>query len=91
MAHLDEHTIDLFIIEPEMLDIQRAEIEVHLAECAGCRILMEEFAEFYCEAETVCCHDLETASRGPFWLNSPVGRPSSLTFFDVQLRCLFEY
>ncbi len=51
MVHVDDHTLELFILgAPEVAD-RKEEIAAHLAECAGCRTLAENIAEFFLEAE----------------------------------------
>ena len=64
MAHIDDHTIELFILgAPEVAD-RKEEIAAHIAECAGCRNLAEKIKGFYLEAE-------RELDRNPVPLNSP--------------------
>jgi hypothetical protein len=49
MNHIDEHTLELFILHAESVEGQRAEIEAHLAECRGCKDLADEIASFHAE------------------------------------------
>ncbi|MFI5251177.1 MAG: hypothetical protein ACHQQQ_01990 [Bacteroidota bacterium] len=49
MNHIDEHTLELFILRAEAVEGQRAEIEAHLAACRGCKDLADEIAAFHTE------------------------------------------
>jgi hypothetical protein len=49
MNHIDEHTLELFILHAESVEGQRVEIEAHLAECRGCKDLADEIASFHAE------------------------------------------
>ncbi|MEK9136544.1 MAG: hypothetical protein AAB393_05430, partial [Bacteroidota bacterium] len=49
MNHLDEETIELYVLESEEVQDRRAEIEAHLKECAGCMSLSKEIEEYYSE------------------------------------------
>ncbi len=70
MTHVDEHIIELLIIEPEALGAQRAVVQAHLAECAGCRSLAEKLATFYSEAEAEYLRD----QTPPISVNRAVAR-----------------
>jgi hypothetical protein len=55
MGHIDEHTIELFVLRSGKLsEATRADIASHLETCAGCRSLADTLKEFYGEfgAET---------------------------------------
>jgi hypothetical protein len=47
MNHLDETTIELYILNAPELNEQRAEIEAHLTSCEGCREMHDDMAKFY--------------------------------------------
>ena len=51
MHHIDEHTIELYILGSDLVKKQIAEIEIHLEECHGCRMLAEQMEAFYQNAE----------------------------------------
>ncbi len=51
MHHIDEHTIELYILGSDLVKKQIAEIEAHLKECHGCRALVEQMEAFYQNAE----------------------------------------
>jgi hypothetical protein len=51
MQHIDEHTIELYILSSDLVKKQIAEIEAHLKECHGCRKLAEQVEAFYQNAE----------------------------------------
>ena len=52
MKHLDEHTIELYILGSDLVKGQIGEIEAHLQECHGCRSLAEQMKVFYEKAES---------------------------------------
>jgi hypothetical protein len=47
MQHLDEHTIELYILGSDLVKDQIHEIEVHISECHGCRSLAGQTRIFY--------------------------------------------
>lgn len=49
MQHIDEHTIELYVLGSAQVREQKPEIEAHLKECCGCRMLAEEMDQFYRE------------------------------------------
>lgn len=51
MKHIEEYKIELYVLGSKMEGREIAEIEAHLKECSGCRMLAEEMNEFYKEAE----------------------------------------
>ncbi|MDI6767813.1 MAG: hypothetical protein QME52_13415 [Bacteroidota bacterium] len=51
MHHIDEHTIELYILGSDLVKKQITEIEAHLKECHGCRALTEQIEVFYQNAE----------------------------------------
>jgi len=53
MKHIDEETLELYVLESEEIDARRAEIEAHLRECAGCDALRKEIEEFYSEVQAI--------------------------------------
>ncbi len=59
MKHLDEHTIELYILGSDLVKEQTGEIEAHLKECHGCRSLAERMKVFYEKAE----NELEASER----------------------------
>ncbi len=52
MNHIDEETLELYVLESEEISTRRAEIEAHLRECAGCDALRKEIEEFYSEVQS---------------------------------------
>ncbi|MBI4810497.1 MAG: hypothetical protein HY800_03470, partial [Ignavibacteriales bacterium] len=50
MHHIDEHTIELYILGSDLVKEQIAEIEAHFKECYGCRSLAEQVEAFYQDA-----------------------------------------
>jgi hypothetical protein len=53
MNHIDEETLELYVLESEEIKARRAEIEAHLRECAGCAALCKEIEEFYSEVQAI--------------------------------------
>jgi hypothetical protein len=53
MNHIDEETLELYVLESEEISTRRAEIEAHLRECAGCDALRKEIEEFYSEVQSI--------------------------------------
>lgn len=50
--HLDEHTIELYVLDPAVLDADVCQrVKQHLAECAACADLEQRFRSFYAEVE----------------------------------------
>lgn len=49
--HLDEQTIELFILKSRDLESRSGEIELHLRDCAGCREIHESIASFYADVD----------------------------------------
>ena len=61
MNHLDETTLELFVLKSPEIDSQRPEIEQHIQECAGCRELYDAIASFYADVKD----DLESTENLP--------------------------
>jgi hypothetical protein len=51
MNHIDEHTIEMYVLGSGLVTERRGEIESHFKECHGCRTLAEQMEEFYQKAE----------------------------------------
>ena len=51
MQHIDEHTIELYVLGSGLVKEQRNEIERHFAECHGCRALAGQMEAIYRDAE----------------------------------------
>jgi hypothetical protein len=47
MQHIDQHILELYVLNAASAKSRRAEIEAHLAECAGCRGLVDQMTESY--------------------------------------------
>lgn len=63
MQHLDEHTIELFVLGAEEVASRVDVIHAHRLECAGCRASEERFRSIYAEAERVR-EELQVANNG---------------------------
>ena len=51
MEHPGEHSIELHVLRAPQGEPEREQIEAHLKECAGCRILADAAAAFYEELQ----------------------------------------
>jgi hypothetical protein len=51
MQHIDQHILELYVLNAASVKSQRTEIEDHLAECAGCRGLVDQMTESYHSVE----------------------------------------
>jgi hypothetical protein len=49
MDHLDEHTIELYIVGSRRIEAKKGEIERHLAECPSCHDLSVRMEEYYAD------------------------------------------
>lgn len=52
MGHIEEHILEMVVLEPDQVGDQKEEIERHLAECNGCRALFEEISAFHRELQS---------------------------------------
>ncbi|MBI5471349.1 MAG: hypothetical protein HY961_03290 [Ignavibacteriae bacterium] len=51
MNHIDEHTLELYVLESSKIAAQRQEIEDHLHLCVGCRELVAQMSAVYRDLE----------------------------------------
>ena len=85
MQHIDEHTIELYVLGSELVEERRDEIERHFAECHGCRTLAEQIGAFYKKAEDYLAQQPEREMkpgkalvqqrREPMLFEEPLGYP----------------
>src|SRR5271169_3326332 len=85
MQHIDEHTIELYVLGSELVEERREEIEHHFAECHGCRALAEQIGVFYKKAEDYLAQQPEREMkpskalvqqrREPTLFEEPLGYP----------------
>lgn len=47
MKHVEQHTLELYVLNAAGVEPRRAEIEAHLAECVGCRAFVDQMTESY--------------------------------------------
>lgn len=52
MQHIEEHILELFVLQAKEVQDRREDIQDHLNRCHGCRTLAEAIASFYHDAET---------------------------------------
>lgn len=52
MKHVEQHILELYVLNTAAVEPRKAEIEAHLAECAGCRALVEQMTESYGNVES---------------------------------------
>jgi hypothetical protein len=53
MKHIDEETLELYILESDDVADRRAEIASHLKECAACAALLKEIEEYYTQVQDI--------------------------------------
>jgi len=51
MTHIDEHTLELFVLGAKEVQRKRKAIDAHLRKCEGCRTLVRTMTEFYANAD----------------------------------------
>ena len=51
MTHIDEHTLELFVLGAKEVQRRRKTIEAHLKKCEGCSTLVRTMIEFYANAD----------------------------------------
>ena len=51
MTHIDEHTLELFVLGAKEVQRRRKAIGAHLKKCEGCRTLVRTMTEFYANAD----------------------------------------
>ncbi len=51
MEHPGEHSIELYVLRAPLGERERREIESHLGQCEGCRILAETASSFYADLQ----------------------------------------
>ena len=51
MQHIEEHILELYVLNSDKVSSHRAEIEAHLRVCHGCRDLVEQMKESYRSVE----------------------------------------
>jgi len=78
MQHLDEHTIELFVLGAGEVASWVDVIHAHLLECAGCRTIEDRFLAMYAEAERVH-KELQVVDNGA--LPAVIGRSVSIEPF----------
>jgi hypothetical protein len=53
MKHIDEETLELYILESDDVADRRAEIASHVKECAACAALLKEIEEYYTQVQDI--------------------------------------
>ncbi|MBI5475394.1 MAG: hypothetical protein HY964_01495 [Ignavibacteriales bacterium] len=91
MHHIDEHTIELYILGSELVKEQTAEIEAHLKECYGCRTVAEQMEAFYKEAEGFLPQSLNYVEGNLQQSKSLMRLPTDLTEYDIPLGSRVPY
>jgi hypothetical protein len=51
MKHIDEHTLEMYVLKAKVIAGRIDEIEEHLGECSGCHALVSEMTQFYEELQ----------------------------------------
>jgi hypothetical protein len=55
IEHLDENTLELYILKSGQIADRQSEIEAHLKQCPGCSALYQEISDYYTQVD----HNLE--------------------------------
>ena len=63
MTHLDEKTLELYVLDAKEVADQRAEIERHLKECAGCSALFQEISDYYSDVRALQPEEVEASTK----------------------------
>ncbi|MFN0156636.1 MAG: hypothetical protein ACKVRP_01030 [Bacteroidota bacterium] len=53
MKHIDEKTLELYVLDSEGMENRREEIVGHIKECAACSLLYDEIRQYYAEVTEV--------------------------------------
>ncbi len=53
LKHIDEQTLEFFVLESDQVTERRSVIELHLKECKGCATLYQEIEEYYAEVKQI--------------------------------------
>ena len=72
MKHIDEHTLELYVLGSATIRGQRRSIARHLGRCQHCRAIAQQFVEIYTEAEKHAAKATGTLSRGTMLVRSPL-------------------
>ncbi len=63
MTHIDEKTLELYVLDSEAVEDRREEIAGHIAGCAACSSLYDEIREYYSEVTDVQNERAKAASQ----------------------------
>jgi hypothetical protein len=63
MNHIDEKTLELYVLDADEVKEQRDGIEGHLNECPGCAALQREMMEYYSEVQKLNDERTKTSTR----------------------------
>ncbi len=63
MQHIEEHILELFVLQAKEVQDRREDIQDHLNRCHGCRTLAEAIASFYHDAETELMSEPQVPQR----------------------------
>ncbi len=75
MNHIDEKTLELYVLEADDVKDRRAEIEIHLNQCPGCAALQREMAEYYSEVQKLSDERAKTSTQALTLRSMIVRRP----------------
>lgn len=63
MTHIDEHTLELFVLGAKEVQRKRKAIEAHLRKCEGCRTLVRTMTNYYANADAHLKSQPETQTQ----------------------------
>lgn len=82
MEHVDENTLQLFVLDAEEIRDRRPVIEKHLRECPGCAALVKEMREYYGEVTNLqqehAVRSREALTLRQMMIQKPLGGDGSL-------------
>jgi hypothetical protein len=76
MNHIDEHTIEMYVLGSELVMERQEEIEAHFKECHGCHTLAEQMEEFYQKAEEGLEEVIPERAKSKALIRSRAGLPT---------------
>jgi len=63
MPHLDEKTLELYVLGAKEVAERRTEIERHLKACAGCSALLKEISDYYSDVKALQPEQVEASTK----------------------------
>ena len=80
MQHIDEHTLELYVLKAGEIADRIDDIEAHLQECSGCQALVNEMSKFYDDLK----HELQNKPE------TEISAEKALVRKNIHLSPVFE-